>query len=133
MADPGIETSTFAGAAGGPGLDTLGRALSDSEVLIEDMLRAVTEEDGVLFWAPDKTLNLNDYLEKGMNAGAVAALESRIASLFEDDPRYSSMRARVTQTQGLLAVTMSAVGASGVVAELQLQQDGTTLKLVRVN
>lgn len=132
MADPGIETSTFAGAGGAPDLDTLGNALSDTDALLEDMLRAVTEQEGVLYWAPDQTLNLGDYLEKGMTAAMRMALEARIASLFEDDPRYASMVARVTLAGNLLSVTMDAVSTSGITAQLQLQQDGVTLKLVRV-
>lgn len=132
MADPGIETSTLAGAGGAPDLDTLGRALTDEELMQEDMLRAVSEQDGVLPWAPDKTLDLAEYLEKGMTAGMRGALEARIASLFDDDPRYASMTARVTFAGGALGVTMDAVSATGVTAQLQLQQDGATLRLVRI-
>lgn len=133
MADPGVETSTFAGPGGTADLDTLGGSLTDEQAMQEDMLRAVTEQEGVLPWAPDKTLDLNDYLEKGLTAADVGALESRIKALFDDDPRYASMDAAVTQVQGQLAVTMDAVSATGVVAQLQLEQDGTTMRMVRVN
>lgn len=132
MAEPGVETSTFAGPGGTADLDTLGGSLTDAEALQEDMLRAVTEQEGVLPWAPDKTLDLNDYLEKGMTPADVTALESRIKALFDDEPRYASMDASVSQVQGLLAVTMTGISSTGVVAELQLQQDGT-MRMVRVN
>lgn len=144
MADlTSIETSTFAGvdADGNPApdLDTVGAALTESEALIEDMLRAVTEREGVLPWAPDKTLDLGELVQKGVTAADLQALQSRIETLFEDEPRYASMTAAVSQFpdprtgRTLLRVLMVGESASGVVAELQLDQDGSTLRFVRVN
>lgn len=131
MSDAGSDTSTFAGPGGTPDLDTTGAALSEADALLEDMLRAVTEQPGVLFWAPDQTLSLSDYLEKGMTHGDLLALQARIEALFEDDPRYDVVRASVTQPQGQLAVRIGARAASGVLAELQLEQDGQTLRSVQ--
>lgn len=130
--DAGIETSTFAGPGGLPDLDSTGGALAEADALLEDMLRAVTEQPGVLFWAPDQTLNLADYLEKGMTLGDLLALQARIEALFEDDPRYDVVRASATQVQGQLAVRIRARAASGVLVELQLEQDGQTLRSVQV-
>lgn len=144
MADlTSIETSTFAGLdADGlpaPDLDTVGAALSEPEALIEGMLRAVTEREGVLYWAPDKTLDLGELVQKGLTAADLQALESRIETLFEDEPRYQNLTATVSQFSDprtgrmLLRVLMVGESASGVVAELQLDQDGQTLRFVRVN
>lgn len=85
----GTDTSTFAGPVGTPDLDTTGAALSEADALLEDMLRAVTEQPGVLFWALDQTLNLHDYIEKGMTPGDLLALQARIGALFEHDPASS--------------------------------------------
>lgn len=144
MADlTSIETSTIAGLdADGlpaPDLDTVGAALTEPDALIEDMLRAVTEQQGVLHWAPDQTLDLGELVQKGVTAADLQALQSRIETLFEDEPRYASMTAAVSQFPDprtgrmLLRVLMVGESASGVIAELQLDQDGQTLRFVRVN
>ncbi len=133
MPDPGVDTSTLVGPDGAPDLDTLGRALTDAEAMQEDMLRAVSEREGVLPWAPDKTLDLAEELERGMTPADVSGLESRIGALFGDDPRYASFVAKVALTQGQLSVFMTGVSATGVVAQLQLEQDGIAMRSVRIN
>lgn len=130
--EPGTETSTFAGPGGLPGLDTTGSDLTEEQALHEDILRAVSERPGVLFWAPDQTLDLSDYIEKGMTQADRIALQARIERLFEDDPRYDTVRASVQHVQGELAVRIYARAISGVQVELQFEQDGTTMRAVEV-
>jgi hypothetical protein len=128
----GNDTSTFAGPGYTPDLDTLGRVLSAEEAVIQDMLRAITEQPGVLFWAPRATFNISSVLQAGMTDADISSLESIIATLFEDDPRYESFSAKATLTGGTLSVVMSAVTIAGQAITLKVTDDGTGLEYERL-
>ena len=130
--DQGLETSTFAGPGYTPDLDTLGNSLTDDEAIIQDMLRAITEQPGVLFWAPRATFNISSVLQAGMTDADISSLESIIATLFEDDPRYESFSAKATLTGGTLSVVMSAVTIAGQTITLKVTDDGTGLEYERL-
>ena len=128
----GNDTSTFAGPGYTPDLDTLGRVLSPEEAIIQDMLRAITEQPGVLFWAPRATFNISSVLQAGMTDADISSLEAIIATLFEDDPRYESFSAKATLTGGTLSVVMSAVTIAGQTITLKVTDDGTGLEYERL-
>ena len=130
--DQGLETSTFAGPGYTPDLDTLGNSLDDDEAIIQDLLRGITEQVGVLFWAVRATLNVSAALQMGMTDADISSLESIIATLFEDDPRYESFSAKATLTSGTLSVVMSAVTIAGQTITLKVTDDGTGLEYERL-
>jgi len=130
--DQGLEASTFAGPGYTPDLDTLGNSLDDDEAIIQDLLRGITEQVGVLFYAVRATLNVSAALQMGMTDADISSLESIIATLFEDDPRYESFSAKATLTGGTLSVVMSAVTIAGQTITLKVTDDGTGLEYERL-
>lgn len=111
-------------------LDTTGAELDDAGVIGEDMVRAVTTDEGALPWAPGKTLNLNGYIGKSLTAGDRAALARKIEGLFADDDRYASVEAQIDFIDGKLSALLTGETESGSFA-LQLEQDGEEMRVVR--
>lgn len=128
----GNDTSTFAGPGYTPDLDTLNKILSADEAITQDMLRAITEQPGVLFWAPRATFNISSVLQAGMTDADISSLEAIIATLFEDDPRYESFSAKATLSAGTLTVVMSAVTIAGQTITLKVTENGTGLEYERL-
>ena len=130
--DQGLETSTFAGPGYTPDLDTLGNSLDDDEAIIQDLLRGITEQVGVLFWAPRATLNVSLALQMGMTDADISALESAIQELYADDPRYESTTTKAALVASLLTVEISAVTISGQRITLKVSDDGNGLEYERL-
>jgi hypothetical protein len=130
--DQGLETSTFAGPGYTPDLDTLGNSLDDDEAIVQDLLRGITEQIGVLFWAPRATLNVSLALQMGMTDADISALESAIQELYADDPRYESTTTKTALVASLLTVQISAVTISGQRITLKVSDDGTRLEYERL-
>ena len=123
--DQGLETSTFAGPGYTPDLDTLGNSLTDDEAIIQDLLRGITEQVGVLFWAPRATLNVSLALQMGMT-------DADIQELYADDPRYESTATKAALVAGMLTVQISSVTISGQRITLKASDDGTGLEYERL-
>lgn len=130
--DPGLDTSTFTGKGYTPGLDLLGNALTEEESIIQDMLRAVTEQPGVLFWAPRATINISGAIQAGLTDADVSSIEAAVKELFADDPRYETFDAAVTLSRGTLELLMTAVTVSGLVLRLKVTDDGSGLEYERL-
>ena len=130
--DQGLETSTFAGPGYTPDLDTLGNSLGDDEAIVQDLLRGITEQVGVLFWAPRATLNVSLALQMGMTDADISALESAIQELYADDPRYESTTTKAALVASLLTVQISAITISGQRITLKVSDDGTGLEYERL-
>lgn len=111
-------------------LDTTGAELDDEGIIGEDLVRAVTTDEGALFWAPGKTLNLNRYLGKTMDAGERAAVARQIEGLFADDDRYASIEAQLSYVSGRLVASIAGETDTGPFT-LQLEQDGEEMRVVR--
>lgn len=125
----GSDTSTRQGPGGG--LDTTGALLDDANVIGEDMLRAVTTEEGALPWAPEATFNVENLLGKSMTAGERAAAGRKIEGCFRDDDRYNSVTASVEYDgEGELHIGVRAETDTGTFT-LELEQDGDAMRVVK--
>jgi phage baseplate assembly protein W len=77
-------------------LDPYFRLVSERETLRQSLARAVTTSAGSLFWAPDRGINLRDYLNDGLDEGEAARLSGLIASQLERDERVLAAQCEVT-------------------------------------
>jgi hypothetical protein len=86
--DFGHDTSVLVG--GVPCLDLTGNPIADMyRVLVEDAYKTVTCPAGSLFWAPEATVNLLDYINASLSPSEQEQLTRKVQHLFDDDVRMS--------------------------------------------
>lgn len=127
----GSDTSTTRGEFSDD-LDNTGAELDDDSVIPEDMHRAVTTKARALDWAPEDTLDVNDWLGKTGTDAERAELARLIEDLFARDERYASVSALVTMSSdNKLQVAVSANTDTGTF-QLELEQDGEAMRVVKL-
>lgn len=127
----GWDTSTTAGIDGDE-LDTSGAELDDDRAIAEDILRACSIPTGTLPHAPSDTVDVTGLVGRAMSpAERNTAARSIEATLLRDE-RYTAVSAVVSYSvaTGLLSIRVTGETDTGTF-DLQLQQDGSTLRVVK--
>lgn len=131
MGQYGSDTSTRMGEFSDD-LDTTGAELDDQAVIGEDLVRACTIPAGALFYAPGDTFDVNSQLGKTGTVAERGALGRIIEDRFARDERYEAVDAAVERgAENLLSVGVVGTTDSGNF-ELQLEQDGDAMRVVKL-
>lgn len=126
----GLSCSITAGPDGDE-LDTTGAELPEDRAVAEDILLACTIAAGALPWAPNDSIDVNEQLGKALDANQCNALARSIQAILLRDERYGSADVICTFSALVLSVRVTGYTDAGSF-DLQLQQDGTTFRVVKV-
>lgn len=115
----------------GDELDTTGAELPEDRAVAEDILLACTIAAAALPWAPSDTLDVNEQLGRALDEKQCNALGRSIQAILLRDERYGAADVFVTFASSVLSIRVIGHTDSGNF-ELDLQQDGTTFRVVKV-
>lgn len=92
---------------------------------------ACTIAADALPWAPNDSLDVNEQIGKALDANQCNALARSIQAILLRDERYGAADVFVTFASSVLSIRVIGHTDSGNF-ELDLQQDGTTFRVVKV-
>jgi len=126
MSSLGIDYSVVAG------LDLTFTEITGPQMLLEDVVKAVTIPAGSLWWAPQATIDLRAYLNSTLSEEERRRLARAIESLFTDDPRMA-VACEVSYAGRRMSVgfTITPVEGEEFTATLQVNEDGTITQEVQ--
>ena len=93
-----------------------------AKIIVWDMLKTITTGQGVLWWAPTATEDVNESLNDGFTRTRIAELQSAL----ENDPRLTSVSVLLTlQNRDLLIRIEATAAEQAIVLVLVRREDGT--------
>ena len=108
-------------------VDTTFAVETDPEnIIVWDMLKTITTGQGVLWWAPTATEDVNESLNDGFTRTRIAELQATLKSALENDPRLTSVSVLLTlQNRDLLIRIEATASEQAIVLVLVSREDGT--------
>lgn len=127
MANYGLDVSTY------PDFDATGRSISGARVLLEQLLRLVETETGLLdYEVEQETIDLLDCLSLDMSESDLAALGSKIESIWTSDERVVSASIVVSMVGEEMLLTGSVTPVDGDGFDLVVSASAAGTKILSV-
>ena len=97
-----------------------------AKVLVWDLLKTITTGQGVLWWAPTSTEDVNESLLAGMTSTSLGELQSRLKTVIDADPRFTSVEVLARLTGREVSISIKATAGDATISlVLVVQEDGT--------
>ena len=97
-----------------------------AKVLVWDLLKTITTGQGVLWWAPTSTEDVNESLLAGMTPTSLGELQSRLKTVIDADPRLTSVEVLARLVGREVSISIKATAGDATISlVLVVQEDGT--------
>lgn len=96
-----------------------------AKVLVWDLLKTVTTGQGVLWWAPTSTEDVNESLLDGMT--------SRLKTVIDADPRFTSVEVLTRLMGREVSISIKATAGDETISLVVVVQENGTLRVEEAN
>lgn len=104
-----------------------------AKIIVWDMLKTVTTAQGVLWWAPAATEDLNESLNDGFTSARVAGLQARLKGVIEEDPRLTFVTVLASLRGRDLLIRIEATAAEQSISLVLVRREDGTISIEEVN
>ena len=104
-----------------------------AKVLVWDLLKTITTGQGVLWWAPTSTEDVNESLLAGMTSTSLGELQSRLKTVIDADPRFTSVEVLARLTGREVSISIKATAGDATISLVVVVQENGTLRVEEAN
>lgn len=104
-----------------------------AKVLVWDLLKTITTGQGVLWWAPTSTEDVNESLLDGMNSTILGELQSRLKTVIDADPRFTSVEVLTRLMGREVSISIKATAGDETISLVVVVQENGTLRVEEAN
>ena len=104
-----------------------------AKVLVWDLLKTITTGQGVLWWAPTSTEDVNESLLAGMTSTSLGELQSRLKTVIDADPRLTSVEVLARLTGREVSISIKATAGDETISLVVVVQENGTLRVEEAN
>lgn len=104
-----------------------------AKIVVWDMLKTITTGQGVLWWAPTSTEDLNESLNDGFTAPRLAQLQGRLKGVIETDPRLTFVSVVASLRGRELLIKIEATAADSAISLVLVRKEDGTIAIEEVN
>ena len=104
-----------------------------AKVLVWDLLKTITTGQGVLWWAPTSTEDVNESLLDGMTSTSLGELQSRLKTVIDADPRFTSVEVLARLTGREVSISIKVTADDETISLVVVVQENGTLRVEEAN
>lgn len=112
---------------------TFAEETDQSKILMWDILKTITTAQGVLWWAPTETEDLNESLNDTLTPAQITELQGRLKGALESDPRFNAVSVLGSKIGRDLSIKIEVVASEQNITLTLVRKSDRTLSIEESN
>lgn len=112
---------------------TFAEETDPSKILVWDILKTITTGQGVLWWAPTETEDVNESLNGTLTSAQMTELQGRLKGALESDPRFSAVSVIASKIGRELVIKIEAIASEQTITLTLVRKSDGTLAIEESN
>lgn len=100
-----------------------------AKILVWDILKTITTGQGVLWWAPTSTEDVNESINDAFTSVTLADLQARLKAVIETDPRLTLVSVVITMAGRDMRIRIEATAADRTISWVLVRKEDGTLSV----